>query len=232
MTSLYLSRVRRSIATTSILPRQTVSRYVLIPWLLAIFVLAQIPVVVHAQERLFVPMLSTNPVPVEGSGDDPVPCTLSSEEAAVLAKMASESEQRRPSVTCNSILAAVARARAADMAARDYFSHTNPDGEGPNFLVEEAGYELPEWYDHSRDANNVESIAAGFETASEAWDAWMDSRGHRTHLLGLESFYADQVMVGVGYAYSPDSRFKQYWVVISAPAEPTSDPFVSPLSIP
>ena len=231
MTNFNLSRVRRSVVATAVLPRQHVGWYV-IPWLLAVMVLAQIPSVVYAQERLFVPMVSMQLGPVEGSGDEPVPCTLSSEEAAALEKMANDGEQRRLSVTCDGTLAEVARARAADMAARDYFNHTNPDGEGPNYLVEQAGYTLPDWYDHSRDANNVESIAAGFETASEAWTAWMNSQGHRTHLLGLESFYADQVMVGVGFAYNPDSRFKQYWVIISAPGEPTADPFVSPLSIP
>jgi uncharacterized protein YkwD len=33
------------------------------------------------------------------------------------------------------ILTSVARARAEDMAHRRYFSHVNPDGLGPNFLV-------------------------------------------------------------------------------------------------
>jgi hypothetical protein len=48
----------------------------------------------------------------------------------------------------------------------------------------------------------------------------------------LESFYAEQVMVGIGYAYGPESRFKQYWVVITAPLLPVTDAFVSPLTVP
>ena len=232
MKTLYLSRIRRNIAATSVSPRQKMGWYAVIAWLLAALVLAQFHSVAYAEDRLFVPMVSSNFNPVEGSGEDPVECTLSSEEAGVLAKMATDAGQRRESVTCNSILAEVARARAEDMAAREYFGHTNPDGIGPNYLVTEAGYKLPDWYDNSLDANNIESIAAGFETPNTAWDAWMNSQGHRTHLLGLQDFYAEQVIVGVGHAYAPDSRFKHYWVVISAPVEEASDPFVSPLSVP
>jgi hypothetical protein len=232
MITLQASQIRSRAVLSAVRPWHHMGWYVVIPWLLVVMVLAQLPTVAYAQEQLYVPMVAMNRGPVEGSGDTPVACALGAEETAVLTKMASHPDQRRHSLTCDPLLAAVARARAEDMAGRDYFSHTNPDGEGPNFLVEKAGYVLPEWYDHSRDANNLESIAAGFETPNDAWDAWMESRGHRTHLLALESFYAEQVMVGIGYAYGPESRFKQYWVVITAPLLPVTDAFVSPLTVP
>jgi uncharacterized protein YkwD len=197
----------------------------LIPWLLVMLAMAAMPSRVFAADQIFVPMVLMNRGPVEGSSGTPVPCTLSGEETAVLAKMASSLEQRRPSLTCDPILAAVARGRAQDMAARDYFSHVTPEGKGPNTLVMEAGYVLPEWYNHDRDANNLESIAGGFATPTEVWNAWMESRGHRTHLLALDSFYTDQVKVGIGYATVPGSQFEHYWVVITAP-DPSAAPAV------
>ncbi|MCB0211147.1 MAG: CAP domain-containing protein [Anaerolineae bacterium] len=128
--------------------------------------------------------------------------------------------QKRPSLTCNSILAQVAHARAADMAQREYFSHVNPDGHGPNYLVEEAGYILPSFYSDDPAANNIESIAAGRSTAEATWEQWMASSSHRTHLLGLDSFFAEQIEYGVGYVYDADSPYGHYWVVITAKPGP------------
>ena len=102
------------------------------------------------------------------------------------------------------------------MGTRAYFSHTNPDGYGPNYLVQQAGYALPNWYSQELDANNIESIAAGYGTASAAWEGWMNSTGHRTHILGLDSFWAEQTDYGIGYAYIPGSPYGHYWVVITA----------------
>ena len=103
------------------------------------------------------------------------------------------------------------------MAARNYFDHTNPDGNGPNFLVKQAGYTLPNWWDGSRAANNIESISAGYETAAAAWEGWMQSPPHKTHLLALDDFYRNQTSCGVGVVRDPRSSYKVYWVVITAP---------------
>jgi uncharacterized protein YkwD len=102
------------------------------------------------------------------------------------------------------------------MGTRNYFSHTNLDGYGPNYLVQEAGYILPSYYDQSLTGNNIESICAGSPTASDAWDLLMGSDGHRTHLLGLDPFYAVQTDYGIGYAYIPGSTYGHYWVIITA----------------
>ena len=102
------------------------------------------------------------------------------------------------------------------MATRDFFAHTNPDGVGPNRLVQEAGYVLPGFYDQSATANNIESIVAGFSSFEDAFQAWLDSPAHRPHLLGETSFNADQIEFGVGYAFDPDSTFQHYYVFISA----------------
>lgn len=137
-------------------------------------------------------------------------------EAGIASFMKRSNNQRRRSLTYNAILARVARQRAYDMGNRDYFDHVNPDGIGPNYLVTRAGYALPDFYGKNRSSNNVESIAAGNETAEDTWVQWMGSTGHRTHILGLDKFYAEQTEYGVGYAYVPGSRYEHYWVVITA----------------
>jgi uncharacterized protein YkwD len=167
------------------------------------------------QFQLYVPAVSTDDV--QGSGTEPVECGLSSEESAIEDRMVAESGQQRVSPVCDPILSQVARARARDMALRDYFSHTNPDGKGPNLLVREAGYALPDWYGDEQDANNIESISAGHPTADAAWQAWLNSSSHRIHVLGTEPFYAEQVAYGVGYYYNPNSTYHHYWVFLSAP---------------
>ena len=100
----------------------------------------------------------------------PISCPLT-EQAQNVANLAiNDPEQQRPQMICNDILSQVAHERALDLGTRDYFSHTNPDGFGPNYLVEQAGYDLPDWYGNELDSNNIESLTAGTsrDTAQEA----------------------------------------------------------------
>ncbi len=147
-------------------------------------------------------------------------CAPNPQEVQIAQLMINHPEQQRPSLTCHPILAQVARERAQDMADRHYFSHVNPDGYGPNYLVEQAGYDLPSYYSSAPDANNIESIAGGYPTADAAWQGWMNSPAHRTHLLGLDPFWAEQIDYGIGYVYEPDSDYGHYWVVITAKPGP------------
>jgi len=147
-------------------------------------------------------------------------CSLSPEEEQIARFMIEHQDQQRPALTCHPILARVARERAQDMARRNYCDHVNPDGFGPNYLVRQAGYVLPSYYGTEPDANNIESIACGYSTAESAWQCWMGSQSHRTHLLGLNAFFAEQVEYGIGYAYDPTSLYRHHWVVITAKPGP------------
>jgi len=109
-------------------------------------------------------------------------------EERVAELLTTDAGQQRPTLIHNGILARVARERALDMAERAYFNHTNPDGYGPNYLVRQAGYVLFAGYGAGDDANNIESIAAGFSTPELAWEGWMNSPGHKSHLLGEVPF--------------------------------------------
>ena len=143
---------------------------------------------------------------------------LNVDELQLALRLTADSGQRRDRsrMHADPILTAVARARAEDMARRRYFSHVNPDGSGPNFLVRTAGYALPSSWG-SRSGNFIESIGAGYATAEEAWEGWMRSPSHRTHLLASSSFYRDQTNFGIGSYSDPSSPFRHYWVIITAP---------------
>ena len=143
-------------------------------------------------------------------------CNLNSQEQTIADFMRDDPNQQRPSLRCDPILAQVARERALDMGNRNYFSHVNPDGHGPNYLVQQAGYILPSFYDQTPSGNNIESIAAGHGSPEAAWNGWMSSSGHRTHILGLIPFWAEQTDYGIGYAYVAGSAYGHYWVVITA----------------
>lgn len=141
---------------------------------------------------------------------------LNREERALAEIFEHARGQRRRSVRCDPTLARVARAKATDLGVRRYFRHVTPDGDGPNRLVERAGYALPGVYSRKRNANNVEVIAAGDESAADAWQAWLKSSSHRTQVLGRERFFAEQTDYGVGFADVPGSEYGRYWVLITA----------------
>jgi len=150
---------------------------------------------------------------------------LASEEQGLANHLVSDSGQHRDvrRMVLDPVLTSVARARASDMARRRYFSHTDPDGNGPNFIARSAGYPLPTTWGNSRGGNFIESICAGHATAEEAWDSWMHSPSHRTHLLAQSSFYRDQTNFGIGFCYDPSSPFRRYWVIITAPPASRGD---------
>lgn len=148
---------------------------------------------------------------------------LNSQEQQIASMMISNSQQGRPSLTLDPILAGVARARAMDMAKRNYFDHVNPDGVAANYLVRKAGYKLPDWWGTDPKANYIESIAGGFATAQDVWTGWMNSPEHRTHILGLNAFYATETSYGIGYYYDSGSTYKNYWVIITAPPAPAAN---------
>jgi len=145
---------------------------------------------------------------------------FTNDERLIASLMWNTSAQGRPYLSCDPILTQVARARAYDMASRGYFGHVNPDGIGPNYLVEQAGYRLPDWWGDHPSANYIESIAAGYRTTQEAWDAWMVSPRHLEHVLAYTPFFREQVMYGIGVVEVPGSQYERYYVVLTAPAQP------------
>ena len=73
----------------------------------------------------------------------------------------------------NVAVGAVAQAHSEDMVARDFFSHTNPDGESPFDRMSRAGisYSLA-----------GENIAWGYPTGEAVLEGWLGSSGHRANI--------------------------------------------------
>lgn len=154
--------------------------------------------------------------------------TANSVEVEIANLARNHPQQQRAAMIYDPVLNLVARAKAIDLATRSYFAHTDPDGYGPNKAVELAGYKLPGWWGSAKDANYIESLSAGYASAQAAFDGWMGSSGHRQHVLGEVSFYAEQTRYGVGYAEVPGSPYTRYYVFVSAPPSADGDRLLEP----
>ncbi|MGW5419991.1 sigma-70 family RNA polymerase sigma factor [Streptomyces sp. NPDC003943] len=99
-------------------------------------------------------------------------------------------------VTENALLTRAAQGHSDDMAARDFFDHTNPDGDGPGERVTATGYR---WSTYG------ENIAMGQRTPAEVMDSWMNSPGHRANILNC-SFR--EIGIGLHSAGGP------YWTQV------------------
>src|SRR5262249_51410876 len=90
-------------------------------------------------------------------------------------------------VTVDAKLALAARLHSADMVARNYFSHTTPDGVTFDRRITAAGYK---W------SLVGENIAAGQPDPTSVMRAWMYSPGHRANILNCRFR-----QIGIGVAY-------------------------------
>lgn len=145
--------------------------------------------------------------------------TANTQELALASLITTASGQQRPTMVYDPILNMVARARARDVAMRGYSSvpHVDPDGYGPNKAVQLAGYQLPAFYGTALGTNYIESSALGQATASAVMTTWLNSAGHKMHVLAQDPFYAAQTRYGVGYYYNSATTYKHHWVFLSAP---------------
>ncbi len=130
----------------------------------------------------------------------------------------------------NNLLAQAAQAKADDMLAQQYFSHTTPDGRSPWDFITAAGYKFQA---------AGENLAVNFLQAEEVSAAWMNSPGHRANLLnpafkevgiGIASgnFQGNNVTFVVQEFGAPVSQA----VIAAAPATPAPQPAPAPAPAP
>ena len=115
-----------------------------------------------------------SPVLLAGCDGGPLQPELEGELEVFVSLM----NEHRASVGCpalrwNGDVAAVALAHSQDMVDRDFFAHTNPDGDTPADRLRAAGI------DYRRMAEN---IAMGFQSGTSVLEAWLGSQGHRTNI--------------------------------------------------
>jgi len=98
-------------------------------------------------------------------------------------------------LTENWELSRIARYKSADMAAKNYFSHTSPTYGSPFRMMESFGIKY---------SSAGENIAMGQRTPQEVMTAWMNSSGHRANILS-----PSYTQIGVGLAKNQSG--KAYW---------------------
>lgn len=153
----------------------------------------------------------TNYLPYE-SNIDYTPLTLQIEQAI----FKHTNEERKSAgislLKLDTKLSDIARAHSEDMAANDFFAHTNLKGEDPTERAIKKGYNVHKelgggWYSDGIAENigkmptgNVEGVGYISRTAESIAraqvDSWMDSPGHRANILN--SRYD---IIGIGVAY-------------------------------
>lgn len=84
-----------------------------------------------------------------------------------------------------------------DMVEKDYFDHTNQEGQGPGPRLTAAGYDGNGW---------GENIAAGSATAAATMNQWMNSDGHCANLMN-DNFS----LIGVGHYLGGQGQYQAYW---------------------
>ncbi len=136
-------------------------------------------------------------------------CGLSDFAASALARI---NQVRAAGATCgtrgsfapalplrwNGLLTQAAASHSADMAAKDYFSHTSADGRSMADRVNATGYA---W------SSLGENIAAGYATVDSVIDGWMRSDGHCANLMN-PAF--DEVGLACAAA-AAGGRYGHYW---------------------
>lgn len=90
-----------------------------------------------------------------------------------------------PPLQMDASLRCAARMHSKDMEDRDFFDHTNPDGDGPGPRLAAAGYSGGGW---------GENIARGYGSPESVMEGWMESSGHCRNIMN-----EDSRLIGVGY---------------------------------
>jgi uncharacterized protein YkwD len=120
--------------------------------------------------------------------DGETPAVLSAQEVIFLTNR-ERKQNGGTSLTYNSRLTAAAKAKLDDMFAGQYFEHISPEGHGPGYIIDKAGYKY---------IVVGENLALGnFKDNASLVKAWMDSPGHRANILNTR-FTEIGVAVGEG----------------------------------
>ena len=144
------------------------------------------------------PTTTTTVPPTTQTTDAPPPATTttapdsSAQDQVVALTNAARQRAGCGPLTVDASITAAAQGHASDMAKRDYFEHTTPEGVTFDQRIRNAGYPRP----------GAENIAKGASSAEQVMGLWMNSPGHRANILNC-----DLDTIGVGL-----DRDGFYWV--------------------
>ncbi|MFI6450128.1 CAP domain-containing protein [Streptosporangium amethystogenes] len=129
------------------------------------------------------PTATTKPAPTPAPGG-----STTSEEVVRLTNAERQKGGCAPLVS-DPQLRSAAQGHSADMAAKNYFSHTSPDGTDMTARIKASGFSpMRAW---------AENIAMGQRTPAEVVKGWMNSSGHRANIMNCAYTH-----LGVGVANS------------------------------
>ena len=132
------------------------------------------------------PATSSEPAPPPPQTDEPPVTTASSPTQLVVDSVnAARQDAGCGPLSVDADLTEAAQNHSADMANRDFFSHTTPEGVTFDQRIRNAGYSKP----------GAENIAMGARKADDVMRMWMESPGHRANILNC-----DLNTIGVGLA--------------------------------
>lgn len=123
------------------------------------------------------------------------------------------------SLALNGQLNSAAQAKANDMIARNYWSHTTPDGQEPWVFIDNTGYQY---------TKAGENLAYGFANSSDAVTGWMNSPSHRANML-------DGAFSEVGFGFANGSNYNgdgEQTVVVAMYGTPQTLPATTQPSTP
>lgn len=103
-----------------------------------------------------------------------------------------------PTLTMDSAISNVARAKSKDMAVNNYFAHQSPTYGSAGDMLRQFGIKWSAW---------GENIAAGQRTPEIIVNAWMNSPGHRANILSNN-------FSKIGVGYETNSSGRPYWTQI------------------
>jgi uncharacterized protein YkwD len=107
-----------------------------------------------------------------------------------------------PALSPQGQLGSAAQLHSADMACKNYFSHTGLDGSSSADRAQRQGYSS---------GFVGENIAAGYSSPANVVAGWMNSAGHKANILGV-----DYTEIGIGYAFGENSDYGSYWTAVFA----------------
>lgn len=138
--------------------------------------------------------------PPPASGDTPEALDAFEQEVLELTN-AIRAEAGLPALRFDPALSAAADKHSRDMAEKNYFSHTQPDGDTLGDRVRDEGYNY---------GRAGENIAAGYRTPEDVVEGWMNSSGHRANILN-----ANFEEIGVGYHGDAGAdTYTHYWTQV------------------
>lgn len=155
--------------------------------------------------------------------------TLDAEEQAFLTLINNYRQQNGLSTLQASVtLTNAAKWMSGDMAAKNYFSHTDSLGRDPFTRMAAFGYNYNTYMG--------ENIAAGYSDAANTFNQWKNSSGHNANMLN-----PNYKVIGIGRVANLSSTYRYYWTtgfggyvdqVISGGGTPTPTPTPTPTATP